>query len=282
MGIELRRLTAAEFCARVVPALLDREAENGLPIGIARRVAASSEPTTDVLFLAVEEDGAVVGATVWGPPHEVVITRVPPGAVELVAAYCVGSGWRVGGATGPDAIGLELAEALAHRTRTTVRTRQRQRVYELTAVADVVRAAGAMRPAGPADRALVADWYEAFAEEVHLAHPMAAIDWAAATIASGSAFLWDDGEVRSLACLSRETPNGRAIGPVYTPPAGRGHGYATSLVADLTRQVLASGKRFACLFTDDVNATSNHIYEAIGFRVVCRFDAYALVPPAEA
>jgi predicted GNAT family acetyltransferase len=44
-------------------------------------------------------------------------------------------------------------------------------------------------------------------------------------------------------------------------------------------QVLASGKRFACLFTDDANPTSNHIYETIGFELVCRFDAYALELP---
>lgn len=280
MGIELRRLTAAAFCAQVVPALLDREAENGLPIGIAQRVAAAPDSTADVLFLAVEADGVVVGAAVWEPPRDVVVTRLPPDAVDLVARYCLETGWAVGGATGPEAVGRELAEAFARRTATAVDARARQRVYELTAVADLPRAPGALRPATSDDSGLVAEWYAAFGEEVHLAHPMPAADWAASTIEAGTAFLWDDGVARCLACLSRETPNGRAIGPVYTPPGERRRGYATSLVADLARQVLASGKRFACLFTDDGNATSNHVYEAIGFRAVCRFDAYALVPIA--
>jgi len=278
MSIQLRSLTAATFCERVVPALLEREAENSLLIGIAHRVATSSESTADVLFLSIEEEGAVVGATVWGPPHEVVITRMPPGAIALVADYCVASGWPVAGATGPDAIGLQLAEALADRTHTTVRRRACQRVYELTSVDDVPRVAGAMRRAVPDDLQFIATWYAAFAQEVNMAHPMNPPDWARATIASGSAFLWDDGTARCLACLPRETPNGRAIGPVYTPPTARRQGYATSLVAALAEHVLASGKRFACLFTDDDNATSNHIYESIGFRFVCRFDAYALVP----
>ncbi len=113
---------------------------------------------------------------------------------------------------------------------------------------------------------------------MNLAHPTTPFDWASATIASGSAFLWEDDETGSLACLSRETPNGRAIGPVYTPLDVRRRGYATSLVAARARQVLASGKRFACLFTDDGNPTSNRIYESIGSRVVCRFDAYARSP----
>jgi uncharacterized protein len=274
----VRRLTATESGQRVVPALSGREAENGLVIGIARRLATRADSAQDALLLAIEEAGDVVGAAVWTPPHDVVATRLPAGTAELLAEECGRAGWPIGGASGPDSSGYELAEALARLTHATVRVRMRHRVYELSHVEAVPRAAGAMRPATVADLDLVADWYATFAQEVNLAHAMSPLDWASATIASGSAFLWADGAVCCLACLSRETPNGRAIGPVYTPQGERRRGYATSLVAELARHVLAGGKRFACLFTDDANATSNHIYEAIGFRFVCRFDAYALVP----
>jgi uncharacterized protein len=272
------RVTAAQFCERIVPALLEREAENGLAIGIARRLATQGDAGQDALLLAIADASDVVAAAVWTPPHDVVATRLPAGTADLLAEACAGSGWAVGGASGPDSSGFELAEALARRTHATVRVRMRHRVHELLRVEDVPQAAGRIRPATLADLDLIADWYAVFAQEVNLAHAASPIEWAGATIASGSAFLWDDGAPRSLACLSRETPNGRAIGPVYTPPAARRRGYATSLVAALSQQVLASGKRFACLFTDDANATSNHIYEAIGFRFVCRFDAYALDP----
>jgi hypothetical protein len=166
----VRALSAPEFNARVVPALSEREAENGLPFGIAQRLPTQPKAAPDALPLGVEVD-------------------LP-----------------------------------------------------------------------------------------HASNPR---DWASATIASGSAFLCEDATAGCMACLSRETPNGRAIGPVYTPPAARRRGYATSLVAELSRHVLTSGKRFACLFTDDANPTSNHIYESIGFCFVCRYDAYSLVPPVE-
>jgi len=120
-----------------------------------------------------------------------------------------------------------------------------------------------------------------FAQEVNRLHRANPRDWASATIASGSAFLWEDATADCLACLSRETPNGRAIGPVYTPPASRRRRDATSLVAELSQHVLTSGKRFACLFTDDANPTSNRLYESIGFRFVCRYDAYSLVSRLE-
>ena len=57
------------------------------------------------------------------------------------------------------------------------------------------------------------------------------------------------------------------IGPVFTPPELRGHGYATTAVADLTRSLLAAGHR-VCLFTDQANPTSNAIYAGLGYRPV--------------
>lgn len=272
-------LSPAEFVARVVPALLEREAENGLPIGFARRLATAPGKGGGALLLSVESAGTVVGAAVWNPPHDVVTTRVPPGAALLIAERCVQSGQPVTGASGPEGSGLELAEQLARLTGAAVGVRVRQRVYELLAVTSLPLVTGAMRRAVPADLPLVADWYAQFMQEAALPHPANPQEWASAEVASGSAFLWEDTEaVRSLACLSRESPNGRAIGPVYTPPAARRHGFATSLVSELARLVLAAGKRFAVLFTDAANPTSNHIYESIGFRFVCQYDAYTITP----
>jgi GNAT superfamily N-acetyltransferase len=280
--LTVRALSAPEFNARVVPALSEREAENGLPFGIAQRLATQPEAAPDALLLGVESAGTIVAAAVWTPPHGVVVTRLPQGAAARIAGECARTGWAVTGALGPDGHGLELAEQLAGLSGAAVRLRLRQRVYQLTSVNPVPRTSGSMRRASaPADVDIVAGWYAEFAQEVELPHASNAREWASAAIASGSAFLWEDATAGCMACLSRETPNGRAIGPVYTPPAARRRGYATSLVAELSRHVLTSGKRFASLFTDDANSTSNHIYESIGFCFVCRYDAYSLVPPVE-
>jgi uncharacterized protein len=55
---------------------------------------------------------------------------------------------------------------------------------------------------------------------------------------------------------------------VYTPLSERGHGYATALVADLSRSLLARGRKRCFLFTDLDNPTSNAIYQRIGYRPV--------------
>ena len=56
---------------------------------------------------------------------------------------------------------------------------------------------------------------------------------------------------------------------MYTPPELRGRGYATALVAQLSSQLLAEGRRFCFLYTDLANPTSNAIYERIGYVRVC-------------
>jgi GNAT superfamily N-acetyltransferase len=280
-SLSVQPLSAAEFNARVVPALLARETENGLAIGVARHLASQPDAAGGALLLGVEGEGRFVAAAVWTPPHDGVVTRLPEGAAARIAEACLRSRWLVTGASGPDGNGLALAEQLAQLSGTEVRVRVRQRLYELTQIEPVPRAAGALRRAGASDVERVARCYAEFVEEVNLPHRANARDWASAMIASGSAFFWEHSSGGCLACLSRETPNGRAIGPVYTPPAARRRGYATSLVAELSQRVLTSGKRFACLFADDANATSNRIYESIGFRFVCRFDAYSLVSRVE-
>lgn len=88
---------------------------------------------------------------------------------------------------------------------------------------------------------------------------------------------WEDGEPVSLAGFGNPTPNGVRIGPVYTPPGRRRRGYATALVAALTRALLGSGPRFCFLFTDLANPTSNTIYQRIGYRPVTDVDEWRFV-----
>jgi predicted GNAT family acetyltransferase len=48
-----------------------------------------------------------------------------------------------------------------------------------------------------------------------------------------------------------------------------GHGYATSLVAAVSREQLSRGRTSCFLHTDLANPTSNAIYRRIGYERVC-------------
>jgi uncharacterized protein len=81
--------------------------------------------------------------------------------------------------------------------------------------------------------------------------------------------VWEDGDPVSFAGFGGATPNGIRIGPVYTPPAHRGRGYASACVATLSVNLLRGGYRFCFLFTDLRNPTSNRLYERLGYEPVC-------------
>ncbi len=81
-------------------------------------------------------------------------------------------------------------------------------------------------------------------------------------------------EVVSLTGVGSQTPNGVRIGPVYTPPEARNHGYASALVAAASQAQLDDGRRFCFLFTDLANPTANHIYQTIGYEPVRDVDMW--------
>ena len=58
------------------------------------------------------------------------------------------------------------------------------------------------------------------------------------------------------------------LGPVYTPPEHRGHGYAAAVTAAATQAVLDAGGRGVMLFTDRANPTSRGVYARLGYREV--------------
>jgi predicted GNAT family acetyltransferase len=56
------------------------------------------------------------------------------------------------------------------------------------------------------------------------------------------------------------------VGPVYTPPAHRRRGHGSAVTAAATTAAIAGGAEDVVLYTDLANATSNAIYQAIGYR----------------
>jgi predicted GNAT family acetyltransferase len=71
----------------------------------------------------------------------------------------------------------------------------------------------------------------------------------------------------ALAARRPATAGVSRIGPVYTLPAARGHGYGSAVTAHAARGILDEGA-IPVLYADLANRTSNKIYQAIGFRPV--------------
>jgi predicted GNAT family acetyltransferase len=258
-----------------------REAEHNLMLGICSTIrddpAVYPRPT---YFATVTSDGGTVAAAVRTPPWPLILSEADdPAALDAIGADVADAldGEALSGVVGPPALARIFADAWVAAHGGTWEVRLEERIFQLEAVVPPRSTEGAMRPASSADRELVARWVVAFARE---ALPVSDQEQQAEAVDAGTEmagrtfYLWEapdpSGVLRpvSLTGVTGPTAHGIRIGPVYTPPAFRGRGYASALVARVSQAQLDAGRRFCFLYTDLANPTSNKIYQAIGYRPV--------------
>ena len=152
--------------------------------------------------------------------------------------------------------------------------REGERIYRLDHVDPVPEASGRPRPADGDEIELLISWLDAF--HVETDHDLALdLDTVVRLrVAEGLMWVWDDGGPVALTRVTVPVGGVVRVGPVYTPPSHRGHGYATSLVAFLSQRALDDGAAALMLFTQLSNPTSNAIYRRIGYRSVGEVLAY--------
>lgn len=260
-----------------------REAEHCLILGLAgnlqRGAMALAEPPLFAVVVDRAED-RVVAAALRTPPYNVVVSEVDDLDLDAVDALAEAlAGEALPGVSAPPEVARRFAERWAARTGRRARRSMAERIFRLTAVREPRPAPGRMRLAERADRALLIAWIEAFTLEAlgKSEDAEAGVDrW----LERGGRriWLWEDGDVRvSLCGAGGETRHGVRIGPVYTPPEHRGHGYASNLVAQVSHLQLDAGRTFVTLFTDLANPTSNHIYQEVGYEPVVDFEVFDFV-----
>lgn len=260
------------FMDRVGDWLVSREAQHNLILGICGVLQSGGfAPAAPPQFAAVTGSDGVVGvAAIRTPPADLLLSVVSdPAAVDPLADALAGDD--LPGVMGPIGPTRRFAERWAAATGRRVVVRRMERVMALERVDPQPRASGELRRMTVAERTLIADWVRAFSAEALGESADDAEAFADRWLAGGSRtmYLWWDGDRPVSMCgVGSPTPTGIRVAPVYTPPADRRRGYATSLVELATAEQLAAGRRTVFLFTDLANPTSNAIYERIGYRAV--------------
>jgi RimJ/RimL family protein N-acetyltransferase len=213
--------------------------------------------------------GSVSGAFMHTPKFPVLLTALPASvAADLAAQTLAGRPL-----TGVNAY-QESAEAFGAAWREQnggrVAVHRRMRLYRLAGLSwPSPMPDGVPRTAGEDDVALLTDWLTAFGREVNDLD----LGGLAASIRErfsyGGFTLWEaDGRPVSVAGLTRRAAGMVRVGPVYTPPGLRGHGYASAATAEVSRAALAAGAEEVLLYTDLANPVSNAIYQRIGYQQV--------------
>jgi uncharacterized protein len=270
---------AADFLAQAGKFLAKDEARYGLIWGIANTVKDNPNfyGTEAPWFCTVSADpkptarmGAEMHAAAWRTPPFMVGLAYFSGSLDLIAnelVTAVGRKYKeIPGVVGDKKLADMFAGRWCGRHGLKVTKTIAERLFKLTKVNDVPIAPGRFRVATEADRELVKKWSHGFHVDCFGANSKTPETDLSRRIPEGNVFLWEiDGKPVSTACKNRSTEHGSTVGGVYTPPELRGKGYATSCVAELSRQILQSGKLFCTLYTDLSNPTSNAIYKKIGY-----------------
>ena len=253
----------------------------------ARTFAPGGPRPEHPMWWAVVRDagGAVVAVamrTMPHAPHTVWVPDLPEDAARLLARTALEHTARTGdaplvSANGPDHAVRAYTDEVLRAIGGTAHEDRPDRLWEATRITRPDPApSGSGRLATLADLDVVTEWFGVFHTEADAQagrvpeegeEPLR-IGGARKRNEEGSVWLWDvDGEVVHLSAVRPPSFGVVRIGPVYTPAAHRGHGYARALVADVAQRVLDAGHR-VCLYTDRDNPVSNRTYAAIGFEPV--------------
>jgi hypothetical protein len=265
---------AAEFLSRTGKYLAKDEARYGLIMGLSKVVENNPHRygPDDPWFCSIGTGEEINAAAMRTPPRMVLMAHfsgdIEANAGRLMTA--VSKNFKVL----PGVVGdKELADSFAEKWRNTygikIANTMAQRIYRLVKVNDVLLSPGKFRVATEVDKELVVKWAHAFSVEAG-GGARNTPEWdITPVLQQGWVFLWEDGKPVSMAIKIRPTDKGMTVSGVYTPPELRCKGYATSCVAELSRNILQSGKKFCMLYTDLANPTSNSIYMKIGYWPVC-------------
>jgi GNAT superfamily N-acetyltransferase len=224
-------------------------------------------------LLTVHEGGEVTGAALRSPGRPTLVSAVlPHQAADVERALAEAD---PDGDTAHGTVAEAEAFAAARAARTGCRTEpvRRMRLFALDVLQPPRGVPGRARLAEPEDVPLLGAWLRAFAAEAgHEGRATAAEaeEQVARLMRLGAGeMLWEvDGTPVAQACAKPVIARASRIGPVYTPPEHRGHGYAAAVTAAASQWVLEAGAQRVVLFTDLANPTTNRLYPRIGYRPV--------------
>ena len=247
----------------------------------AQRAGGADRNSRD--WWLVVRDGAdrVVGAgmrTAPFAPYPLFLLPMPDEAAIALASTVAQRGEEVLGVNGALPAVQVFATKLATIVGGRVEVAQHTLLHELDQLTPPAPAPGGLQLATEDDLERATEWFAAFMGDADeqagrprgaSAHDMPERREMLRKIATGQIWFWVDGSGERVHLTGANPPafGVARLGPVYTPPAQRGRGWASNAVAEVSRRLQADGTR-VCLFTDQANPTSNKIYAALGYRPV--------------
>ena len=228
--------------------------------------------------VARSDDGSVAGCAFRSPtPFPPYLLPMPDRDARRLALMLHARGEDVRGASGATESCDAFAAGWSAATGSQVRALVWSRLFEAREITPPTDVAGELRRARPSDLDVIIEHLVGFQNDAEVqagrdvgdrAYDDLDRDAVLRRIRADEFWVWTvEGEVVSSVGGHDVVFGASRVGPVYTPPRHRRHGYAAAATAAVSARLLADGVR-PCLFTDLANPTSNGIYTRLGYRPV--------------
>jgi hypothetical protein len=259
--------TPMEYYPIVKDFLYRNEIMNVLTIGLLRNAKVDDNYSKCFYCTGSVSDEIKIALIVHGL-HIILVTE-DDHYLKLGAEYLSSVNIDFPGVIGPRPFVDQFVEHLVCASKKDITLRMSQRIYKLDEVNDIQYSNGYMRLATHDDLEIVLEWNEDFVvSEGISANYERMKKKRQQDIDDETLFLWIDNETPvTMTNLSNRTSDGAHIGLVYTPEDQRRKGYATSLVAKVSRHALQK-YTYCTLYTDLGNPVSNSIYMKIGYNPI--------------
>jgi predicted GNAT family acetyltransferase len=258
------------YAAAVGPLLGADPERHTIALTVVENARAGNPPVAEWYAWWTGPDGAVGGAVSRTMPYPLLLEVAPEESLRPLLDAALKDGREVSGVNGPAGLSTQFAALVTAASGRRAVLRFATRLFRLAELVEPAPApAGSARRATLDDLPLLVRWNREFAQEI--GEPMGAdLDATVRARAErGLYWLWLDPDRRpvSLAGLTLPAAGVVRVGPVYTPPTERGHGYAAGVTHAASRALLDDGHRVV-LFADLANPTSNALYQRLGYRPV--------------
>ncbi|WP_339251155.1 GNAT family N-acetyltransferase [Sporosarcina sp. FSL W8-0480] len=262
---------AKRFAVVAEPVVEKQEDVFSLFYGVLQAIKAGKYDNP--FMAAIMEGDEVLALLQMTPPHPVNLVIVDESKIDEVIDFIIQE-LNETAVTVTSVISLkQWATAFAEKWTAYTGEQQKllmdQGLYRLDQVDETIEMSpGSWRYASMDDHSLVVSWYSKFEDDANLNRtPIERVnDIVKQFIESQEVFLWEnEGKVVSMMKKSRPTRNGVTVSLVFTPKEERRKGYARTMVACGSMELLKE-YNFCVLYTDMMNPTSNKIYKEIGYK----------------
>jgi len=263
----------ADFAADALEILLENEVQNNLPISFIKN-ERGFDTSNWMLSTIKDKAGSVVLTAACTPPFNIVLyetgNKPNDDAVQLLSKELKSMGFALPGVIAEQGLAHRFAET--HMGSGGFHRHVSLNIMRLDVVKGIKKSAGVCRELCESDLFFMPYWEKASQEEceIKVYDIKENAERIKHRLGKSMHYVWEGIHPVSSAINSRNTENGAGISGVYTPPHFRGKGYASSLVAELSQNLLERSNKFCFLFAE--NPVSCGIYRKIGYYDLCVFD----------